>query len=138
MSPRETATILAALRYWQREGFHSCGHEHEIASDGGTIEPLTGDEIDALCERMNSLPTVSSRQQLTGMNPAHVEAIATLTHRPEQPGIDWAEVEKTKLALAEQVLAGTPMPIKRIESMLGLLDWMQDLAEAAGVLPGKE
>src|SRR5688572_19376163 len=31
----ETATILAASRYWQREGLMSAGHEQEIASDMG-------------------------------------------------------------------------------------------------------
>jgi hypothetical protein len=50
---RELATVLAALRYWQREGIHSGGHEQDIAADGDTIKPLTADEIDALCERLN-------------------------------------------------------------------------------------
>jgi hypothetical protein len=49
---RQTATVLAALRYWQREGWRSVGHEHDIASDGG-VEPLTASEIDALCESLN-------------------------------------------------------------------------------------
>lgn len=54
---RELATILAALRYWQREG--ASGNsvdtepEHDILTDGGEIEPLTAEEIDALCERIN-------------------------------------------------------------------------------------
>lgn len=53
----EHATILAALRYWQRAG--RCGEDHttepegDIATNGGTIEPLTADEIDAFCERIN-------------------------------------------------------------------------------------
>lgn len=50
---RTTATILAALRYWQREGVRSEGHEQDIATDGGRYAPLTADEIDALCERIN-------------------------------------------------------------------------------------
>ena len=53
LTERELATVLAALRYWQREGFMSCGHEHAIASNGGEIEPLTGAEVDDLCERLN-------------------------------------------------------------------------------------
>jgi hypothetical protein len=53
-SERETATILAALRYFQRTGL--IGHwlpEDEIANDGGTVIPLTRAEIDTLCERIN-------------------------------------------------------------------------------------
>jgi hypothetical protein len=50
---RETATVLAALRFWQREGAVSGGHEVEIATDGGRFAPLSNDEIDALCEGTN-------------------------------------------------------------------------------------
>jgi hypothetical protein len=50
---RETATVLAALRFWQREGAASGGHEVEIATDGGRFAPLSNDEIDALCEGTN-------------------------------------------------------------------------------------
>jgi len=50
---RELATILAALRYWQREGWASSGAEIDISTDGGTLEPLSRAEIDALCERLN-------------------------------------------------------------------------------------
>ncbi len=57
LSPRNLATILAALRYWQREGLMSSGHEQDIASDGDTIEPLAAIEIDALCERINRVMT---------------------------------------------------------------------------------
>lgn len=46
--------MLASLRYWQREGLMSSGHEiAEIATDGGTLEPLTAKAIDGLCERLN-------------------------------------------------------------------------------------
>lgn len=51
--PRALATILAALRYWQREGLASAGHEQDIATDGGVLAALTADEIDALCEDLN-------------------------------------------------------------------------------------
>lgn len=49
----ELATVLAALRYWQREGLMSAGHEQDIACDGGRIEPLNDSQIEALCERLN-------------------------------------------------------------------------------------
>ena len=52
---REQAAMLAALRYWQREGVRSEGHEQDIATDSGTLEPLSESEIDGLCERVNML-----------------------------------------------------------------------------------
>jgi hypothetical protein len=52
-SEQETATILAALRYWRREGPLSGGHERDIASDFDRRQPLSAEEIDALCERIN-------------------------------------------------------------------------------------
>lgn len=50
--PREIATVLAALRLRQRKGWSS-DPEQVIATDGGTLEPLTDEEIDDLCERIN-------------------------------------------------------------------------------------
>jgi hypothetical protein len=54
LNARELATVLAALRYWQREGLLAdrCA-EARIADDGGKFEPLSKMEIDALCERIN-------------------------------------------------------------------------------------
>lgn len=53
ISRRETATMLAALRYWQREGLMSSGHEQEIATDNGRFRSLSAPAIDLLCERIN-------------------------------------------------------------------------------------
>lgn len=52
---RELSTILAALRYWTREGLRAgdCA-EADIADDGGNITPLDAPEIDDLCERINT------------------------------------------------------------------------------------
>jgi hypothetical protein len=51
---RITATILAALRHFQRdlirEGDWIAHDILDIATSGGTLEPLTAEEIDALCE----------------------------------------------------------------------------------------
>lgn len=55
--PRTTATVLAALRYWQRwQDTLDHTAEHDIASDGGTLAPLTAQEIDTLCEAINCAP----------------------------------------------------------------------------------
>lgn len=56
---RETATILAALRYWQRRALLGPPtalarlSEWDVATDGNTLEPLTAAEIDVLCEAIN-------------------------------------------------------------------------------------
>lgn len=48
---RELATVLAALRFWQRR-CDPRDPEMEIATDGD-IEALSDSEIDTLCERIN-------------------------------------------------------------------------------------
>lgn len=51
---RELHTVLSALRYWQRGGARGASERIQaIASNGGKCEPLTPEEIDALCERIN-------------------------------------------------------------------------------------
>ena len=60
---RELATILAALRYHQAENLSHRSPRAtpviadsaiaDIASDGGTLRPLTAAEIDRLCRRLN-------------------------------------------------------------------------------------
>lgn len=56
LSKVEHSTVLAALRYWQRHagpGRMSLEFE-DIATDGGTHAAATAEQIDALCERINS------------------------------------------------------------------------------------
>lgn len=50
---RSDATILAALRYWAREGIDNATSEIDIASEGGAITPLSAEETDELAERIN-------------------------------------------------------------------------------------
>lgn len=51
----ELATVLAALRRWQRElkTSSSMPPEWDIATNEGSVEPLSEDDIDHLCERLN-------------------------------------------------------------------------------------
>jgi hypothetical protein len=52
---RDTATILAALRFYQADGRAACmAGVSEIATGGGTLKEMTADEIDGLCERINT------------------------------------------------------------------------------------
>ena len=55
-SDRELATVLAALRYWQRDLIDSAKQGNNLTSPEhftDTVMPLTFDEIDDLCERLN-------------------------------------------------------------------------------------
>jgi hypothetical protein len=51
ITEREHATILAALRLWQEADQHNRGDLRDIAEGAGV--PLSNEEIDVLCERIN-------------------------------------------------------------------------------------
>ncbi len=57
LDDRELGHVLAALRLYQRVIGHSADLD-DIATDAGTHEPLSPDEIDELCERLNLTRTV--------------------------------------------------------------------------------
>ena len=54
---RELATILAALRYWQQD--LTANEEGPICDHFTEHSPLTVDEIDDLCERINCGPSAA-------------------------------------------------------------------------------
>ena len=59
----EHATILAALRFWQRAGNTGNEPENVIATNEGELEqPLDTPAIDALCERINTVSTASAAE----------------------------------------------------------------------------
>lgn len=55
LDDREHATVLAALRYYQRkmDDPSVMGEIGCTATNGGNVIPLTAEEVDALCERIN-------------------------------------------------------------------------------------
>lgn len=53
LTDRELATVLAALRLWQSQDGETNSELNAIASNEGQCEPLTEEEIDDLCERLN-------------------------------------------------------------------------------------
>lgn len=59
LTRRQTATTLAALRYWQRQlikdqlAILASDEWQQIATDGGKVQPLEAKQIDVLCERIN-------------------------------------------------------------------------------------
>jgi hypothetical protein len=57
VSEKEHATILAALRFYQAyfSGSYLFGPSlMEIATNGYTLTPMSGEEIDQLCQRINT------------------------------------------------------------------------------------
>jgi hypothetical protein len=61
LTDRELATVLAALRHWQRAAYRrnamggpNALPEWDIATQGDELKELSYTEIDALCERLNS------------------------------------------------------------------------------------
>ena len=53
LEPRQNATVLAALRLLQQQRQTLPEEVVQIASDEDTLEPLSADEIDGLCELIN-------------------------------------------------------------------------------------
>ncbi len=54
LAARELATVLAALRYWQQD--LAANAEPPISEHFTEVAPLSPDEIDALCEALNTQP----------------------------------------------------------------------------------
>ncbi len=52
LTSHELATVLAALRLWQKQASVPAGLAR-IASDDDAFSALDDDEIDELCERIN-------------------------------------------------------------------------------------
>jgi len=50
---QELATVLAALRLFQRTDSEDTEQENDIATSGGTCSALGIEDIDSLCERIN-------------------------------------------------------------------------------------
>jgi len=61
ISEREKATMIAALRFWQKEGVigNHAGRIKDIAEGFGSFEPLDGPEIDELVRKVQIGLTVS-------------------------------------------------------------------------------
>ena len=60
---RELATILAALRFHQDENLRDCSDIpdeviKDIATDGGSLKPLNFENVNTLCEKINTCDEV--------------------------------------------------------------------------------
>ena len=54
MNEKELATVLAALRYFQKCDFNRTAKKH-MFDHFDDVEPMTNDEIDELCEELNTV-----------------------------------------------------------------------------------
>ena len=106
MKGRELATVLAALRYWQQdlEANDAPPISEEFFAD---CEPLTSEEIDSLCERLNTQSAAwrahgSRRQESSSTRPVSAAGPARYLYRPllrpagfatMPPGLKWDYVE---------------------------------------------
>ena len=80
LSDSELATVLAALREWQRtlgpDNLPAQANAHTTFADffngwDGTLTPLSREEIDAMCERLNFPVTgIISRRTISTVRPA--------------------------------------------------------------------
>jgi len=57
LNPQELATVLFALRHLQRS-YRDSGIEHSMQFEGEDYKPLTPDQIDDLCETLNTKTVV--------------------------------------------------------------------------------
>lgn len=62
MNERELATVLAALRNWQRQW--PSKELLDISTDSGAVEPLNLVEIDELCENLNADPYTNDQSAI--------------------------------------------------------------------------
>ena len=63
LTVRETATVLAALRWWQNELQRQATKLTDNDSHFDDVTPLTSDEIDGLCYWLNAAEPCSCEQQ---------------------------------------------------------------------------
>lgn len=66
-SQRELATVLAALRFWARTGISGTPLEHSIATEGEVLRPLNMEEVDVLCERLNTVDDHEAKRVLVSL-----------------------------------------------------------------------
>jgi len=105
---RELAAILAALRVWQEQDAPPA-RQLDIATDCGELEPLSADEIDALCERVNG------NDELPGQLVAALER-ASAACDSEPRDYDWiADVEDVlRAAYTAGLGPEVSWPLKRL------------------------
>src|ERR1039457_3492447 len=134
LDKRQTATILAALRYWQREGLMSSGHEQDIATEGNSMNALDAEDIDALCEQINVAPdpaiiVVGCEGGLVQGASSNIEGLSmiVLDYDTEGAGDDEiTEVPQSDTVELEPAIVG-------LHTVAHDVPWIQQICDAVGV-----
>jgi hypothetical protein len=131
---RQSATILAALRYWQREGLMSSGHEQDIATDGNSIDALDAEDIDALCEQINvpaatPIIVVGCEGGLVQGASSNIEGLSMIVLDYDTEGCDddeITEVPQSDTVELESAIVG-------LHTVAHDTPWIQQIVTAAGL-----
>jgi hypothetical protein len=78
LADRELATVLAALRYWQQDLAENPDGPISQEHFGQGTTPLTAQEIDDLCERLNCGPPARSSPPGNLRREGDVQAVITV------------------------------------------------------------
>ena len=112
-SQRELATVLAALRFWARTGISGTPLEHSIATEGDVLRPLNTEEVDVLCERLNTVDDHEAKRVLVSVS-GGVADIAC------DPGVEVAVFDHDAFASDPEATAGVPSSFKGLAEVLGV------------------
>lgn len=131
---RQSATILAALRYWQREGLMSSGHEQDIATEGNSMNALDAEDIDALCKQINVAPepaiiVVGCEGGLVQGASSNIEALSMIVLDYDTEGADddeITEVPQSDTVELEPAIVG-------LHTVAHDAPWIQQIVTAAGL-----
>lgn len=144
---RQKATVLAALRYWERVGTQDKEPpEGDIATDGDQFEPLNVDEIDALCEQINGAesptPNASALAQALESAASLIEhAIDTHIYDEQngeepEPDCPYVATVKELRQLAQQIGGDQP---RLLRDCLGAIDSLSDqIDQMKGLFPDED
>lgn len=131
---RQSATILAALRYWQREGLMSSGHEQDIATEGNSMNALDAEDIDALCKQINIAPepaiiVIGCEGGLVQGASSNIEALSMIVLDYDTEGADddeITEVPQSDTVELEPAIVG-------LHTVAHDAPWVRQICDAVGV-----
>jgi hypothetical protein len=119
LNDRELGTVLAALRAIQNVQQHEALAPEivEIATDGGRLEPLNDDEIDALCERLQKPDQTADEHMLAEAIQLHAcDVIQIDADAPISPADNGTWVQAWVLVPGEPETAQDAKPVEKCHS----------------------
>jgi len=113
LSPRETATVLAALRWWQENNGMQADRFNAIATNEHTLVELSLEEIDALCERLNA-PKDSDEVKVLSFDQWPQFLIDNAEHFISEFGPKWADICFNAARHGGLMVGGGAAPLVRV------------------------